>query len=160
MNYFKRSLDVTKYQLIDKHIKAKIGSELDRLESSTEVAEYKVHIQDRKKGIVELFSPNFENNMNIIEENTRYKQKKCTSNNTYRKVLDKIIQKRIYNQLDNLYDSMLNSKIYENNPDLDRCLFQILDRQIRIENLLEDYDNNINLLNSHNQHITENEVTR
>ncbi len=75
MNYFKESLDITKYELLDKHIKAKIESELDRLESITDIPEYKEHIKDRKKGITGLFSPNFEYNMNIIEECTRYQQK-------------------------------------------------------------------------------------
>lgn len=61
--------------------------------------------------------------------------------------------------MDNLYGNMLNSKIYRGNSDLDRCLSQILDRQIRIENLLEDYDKDINILNNYNQHTTETELT-
>ena len=104
MNHFKKSLQVTATKRIDEKISANIEEELRRLELEVHPREYKEQIEQRKKGLRNIFI-SFEHNMEIIEENNKYGvvYHSEEGQSDYERYLDKTIQKRIWQRLEKLY---------------------------------------------------------
>lgn len=147
MNNFKKSLQIAVTKRIDEKISANIEEELGRLEQEVDVKEYKDQIVERKEGIRHVFV-SFEHNMEMIEENNRYSvlDKSKDTRNIHERNVDKIIQKRIWQRLEKLYQNTMHYTCFQNPQEQGKELTQILDRQIRVNELLERYNENMAIL--------------
>lgn len=146
MKEFKKQLKSNTTKQIDEKISANIASELEKLEQESKKEEYKLQIRQRKQGVKQVLI-SFDGSMEIIEKNRSYKITKIEED-TSRRILDEVMQRRIWERLEKMYQYTMNYGRFEDEKERKKELSQILDRQIRIRQLLEQYDENMSLLNS------------
>ncbi|MBO5478318.1 MAG: hypothetical protein J6A04_01130 [Clostridia bacterium] len=150
MNHFKKELRQITTKRIDERICSSIIDELKELEEKAEIEEYKTQIQQRSKGIQQIFV-NFDHDMEIIDRVNRFRVIPSVPLTFDRVVcLDRIIGKRISEKLESMYQ-IAQSENFENKEDKLKELSQILDRQLRVNNLLQQYDENMEILSRHRQ---------
>lgn len=142
MNDFKKSFRACTTKLIDEKIQCILEKRLNKLESMSDIEEYKHHIFERKTGILNILN-NFDYFINILELRKKVvpldKKKK---NISYQTALDEIIKKIITEDLELLYQNISSS----NSRTSDRISDQIFDRKLKIAELLDNYDDNMNYI--------------
>ena len=150
---FRKKYRVKNSKKDDERIRDEIIKTLSEMSQSTDIKEYKDQIDDRIN-LFKLIFENFEQYMEDLELKRRLdynnKRKKTISSQT---VLDRYIQKRISEVLDTMYEE-IHKKTSSSNSNLNSFLCQILDRKIRIEYLLDDYDENIKYIQRENSNDT------
>jgi hypothetical protein len=150
MNKFKESLMKTTTKNIDENILSHIILKLDALGSIAELQEYKIQIYKRKRELMNIFV-DFDSNMDIMETRKRYSKTTplCYYKNENLYYLDKIIQRTIFDELENFYIKTSNSFICNK----DHILSQILDRQLSLNQLFDNYEENIKILEIYNKNL-------
>ena len=145
MNEFKKSYRKFTIKTLDEKIQQTIKTRLNKLEKSTDIEEYQKHISSRKDGILSILN-NFDFFINIIERKNEFsvpnKSKKISD---YNDALDKILSRIIAEELDLLYKNMSSENLSNN----DIIYIQIFDRKKKISELLENYDDNMNYLDTY-----------
>ena len=145
MNEFKNNYRRFTIKTLDEKIQKAIQTRLNKLEESTDIEEYQNHIFSRKDGILSILN-NFDFFINIIERKNEFsvpnKSKKISD---YKDALDKILGKIIAEELDLLYQDMSSKNL----SNLDKIYIQIFDRKNKISELLENYDDNMNYLDTY-----------
>lgn len=139
MNDFKKNLREFNAKLIDEKIQRILEKRLNKLESMSDIEEYKHHISERNAGILNILN-NFDYVINIFELRKRVtplEQKEKVLN--YRTILDKVIKRIITEELELLYQNVSSS----NSSNSDRISDQIFDRKMKIAELLDNYDDNM-----------------
>lgn len=142
MKDFKKRLQENTTKLIDEKIQSVLEIKFNNLEKLADVEAYKNQISLRKNGIIDILN-NFDYYMDIIDDQKRYTYA-STSNKKHQNaivVLDKIIKRIITEALEHLYASVSSTSI-----DCNKERSQILDRQLKIIKLLDNYDDNIKIL--------------
>ena len=136
-------------QEIDQIIHSYIDIALLKVKDLCEIRKFKSHVDERRR-ILKHFFKEFDENMEIIElRGNMYTLVKINhqSESNWEKLLDRIIKRRISEHLDSLYsniDGRRSSSTFS-----EKFLTQIIDRNIRVSSLLENFDNNIQTLNKH-----------
>lgn len=148
MNDFKKSLQQVTTKRIDEKISGTIRTELKQLGEKTDTEQYKQQIEQRSIGIQRLLV-NFDDDMEIVDKANIYKLLPTTPVNTNaEKCIDNIIARTISRRLEIMYEEMLGKG--EKNSDK-KQLVQILDRQIRINQLLKQYTQNMELIKNYRE---------
>lgn len=141
-------MEITKEQskrFLDKKILETIDEELETLEQLTDVKEYKKQIGNRRTGIT-MFFKDYEKNRELIQEKNWYRVKgKITKADNYTKALDKIMQDKIETRMEKISTNALKSRDGREGR-LNEEITQIVDRQLGVIELLENYDENIRFL--------------
>ena len=141
-------------QKIDERISMCIDSELQKLEDISDSSVISNQINNRRNAIKNLFNTDFDANFEILTKSKHAQSLKPTQspNESYlkRKALDRVMKKKIYTGLDNLYHSISLYSTSSNQKMYLKELSQILDRQLAINWLLEDFDNNLLYLENYN----------
>lgn len=141
-------MEITKEQskrFLDKKILETIDEELETLEQLTDVKEYKKQIGNRRTGIT-MFFKDYEKNRELIQEKNWYRIKgKITKADNYTKALDKIMQDKIETRMGKISTNALKSRDGREGR-LNEEITQIVDRQLGVIELLENYDENIRFL--------------
>ena len=146
MNQFKKSLKENTSKSIDEKISANISSELEKLEGELKEEEDKQNIRQIKQGVKQVFV-SFDGSMELIEKNKGFRVIKPGEEKKVNGV-DKILQKRIWERLEKLYQYTMRYGTFDNEEERDKELRQILDRQIRLRILLEQYEENMDIITS------------
>lgn len=146
MNQFKKSLKENTSKSIDEKISANISSELEKLEGELKEEEDKQNIRQIKQGVKQVFV-SFDGSMELIEKNKGFRVIKPGEEKKVNGV-DKILQKRIWERLEKLYQYTMRYGMFDNEEERDKELKQILDRQIRLRILLEQYEENMDIITS------------
>ena len=146
MNQFKKSLKENTSKSIDEKISANISSELEKLERELKKEEDKQNIRQVKQGVKQVLV-SFDGSMELIEKNKGFRVIKPGEE---RKVngVEKVLQKRIWERLEKLYQYTMRYGTFDNEEERDKELRQILDRQIRLRILLEQYEENMDIITS------------
>lgn len=140
-------------QEIDKIIHSYIDIALLKVKDLCEIKKFKFHVDERRR-ILKYFFKEFDENMEIIElHGSRYILLKINhqQTNNWEESLDRIIKRRISENLDSLYSNVDSRK--SSNTFSEKFLSQIIDRNIRVSSLLENFDNNIRALNKHKKSL-------
>ena len=146
MNQFKKSLKENTSKSIDEKISANISSELEKLEGELKEEGDKQNIRQIKQGVKQVFV-SFDGSMELIEKNKGFRVIKPGEEKKVNGV-DKILQKRIWERLEKLYQYTMRYGTFDNEEERDKELRQILDRQIRLRMLLEQYEENMDIITS------------
>lgn len=146
MNQFKKSLKENTSKSIDEKISANISSELEKLEGELKEEGDKQNIRQIKQGVKQVFV-SFDGSMELIEKNKGFRVIKPGEEKKVNGV-DKILQKRIWERLEKLYQYTMRYGTFDNEEERDKELRQILDRQIRLRILLEQYEENMDIITS------------
>lgn len=147
MNNFKKMLRQNTTKLIDEKIQLCIYVGLKSLECSANIDEYKIHISESRTKILSLLN-NFDDNMEILEDRKRFPPSSKTNNtlnNTT--ILDSIIKDNINKSL----SEMLNHISSSSSIDFNKESSQIIDRQLRIGELLDNYEEYIKIIEEENE---------
>lgn len=138
-------------QKIDEIIHSCIDIALLRIKDLCEIQQFESHVDKRRQTLRNFFE-DFDENMEIIELcRDRYNIVKITTpqKNNWEESLDRIIKRKISENLNSLYNNV-NSRTYTNTLS-QKFLCQIIDRNMRVSSLLENFDCNIDSLNKYNQ---------
>ncbi|MBP3708113.1 MAG: hypothetical protein J6J36_05850 [Clostridia bacterium] len=136
-------------QEIDQIIHSYIDIALLKVKDLCEIKKFKSHVDERRR-ILKYFFKEFDENMEIIEfRGNMYTIVKVNhqSKNNWEEILDRIIKRRISENLDSLYSDIDSRR--SSNTFSEKFLSQIIDRNIRVSSLLENFDNNMQALNKH-----------
>lgn len=148
MNDFKKSLQQVTTKRIDEKISGTIRTELKQLGEKTDTEQYKQQIEQRSIGIQRLLV-DFDDDMEIVDKANIYKLLPTIPVNTnVEKCIDNIIARTISRRLEIMYEEMLGKG--KKNSDK-KQLVQILDRQIRINQLLKQYTQNMELIKNYRE---------
>lgn len=121
---------------IDRKILGTVNNVLINLEQLAELREYKDHIISRQKSIKRLFQEFEVITFEVDRKKELLKPKKMKSNeDSYQYQLDRIIKRKISNELENFYNRISVSSI---NDQL-AILTQLTDRKLRLEDLFDKY---------------------
>lgn len=148
MNDFKKKLQEITTKRIDEKISGIIKTELKQLGEKTDTEQYKQQIEQRSIGIQRLLV-NFDNEMEIVDKANNYKLLPTIPVNTdVEKCIDNIIAKTISRRLDIMYEETVGNEGGNSNK---KQSVQILDRQIRIKQLLKQYTQNMELIETYRE---------
>lgn len=144
MNDFKKSLEESTTKSIDERIQKCLQAKFDRLGVLAEVDEYKNHIAKRASGVLGILN-NFDENMDIIEQRKPFSITKDKNSKGYLSALDEIIKESIIKELDKMYNNTVSlpSNFYR------KMASQILDREVRLSRLLDNYDSYMEILENY-----------
>lgn len=120
-----------------------INSELQRLEDASDIEEYKIQIRTRRLGFDLIFT-DFDFYISLIrKKKTALMMKRDRIGK--REILDKILKDKITHKLEQIYKKAV---IWgEGSEELFNCkISQIIDRQKGIGEVLDNYDECINLI--------------
>lgn len=138
-------------QQIDEIIHSCIDIALLKVRDLCEIKQFESRIDERRKTLKSFFE-DFDENMEIIELcGDRYNIVKIAAQpkNSWEEALDRIIKKKISENLNSLYNNV-NSRACSDMIS-QKFLCQIIDRNMRVSSLLENFDCNIETLNKYNQ---------
>ena len=137
-------------EAMDKKMLECIDSELKRLEDASNIEEYKEQIHIRREGFKLIFS-DFDFFIKIIRS---HKGGVNIKNNEigYKEILDKILKDKITYKLEQIYKKAV---IWgEGSEDLFNCkISQIIDRQIGIGEILDNYNDCMNIIENYKRDI-------
>lgn len=131
-------------KVMDKKMLECIDTELKRMEEASNIEEYKKIIHERREGFKLIFS-DFDFYIKIIRKKKAFlvKRKKEIG---YKEIFDKILKDKITHKLEQIYKKAV---IWgEGSEELFNCkISQIIDRQMGIGEILDNYSESINLVN-------------
>lgn len=121
---------------IDRKILGTVDNVLTSLEQSAELSEYKEHIISRKESIKRLFQKFEVITFEVDRKKELLRPREIQPNqNSYQYQLDRIIKRKISNELEDFYKRISSSSI---NDQL-AILTQLTDRKLRLEDLFDRY---------------------
>lgn len=146
-------LSDTLHKFADEKIKLLVSAELERLQNQTDIREYQLQIANRKNGILNLWN-NLENNIEIIKkerEKLPIQKSKVLKTEHY---IDRIIIRKL---IEKIYSSKyLILSLELTDDDIRKIEVLIKQRCDELSYLLEDYDNNISILDKYSETSLEN----
>ncbi len=137
-------------EAMDKKMLECIDSELKRLEDASNIEEYKKQIHSRREGFKLIFS-DFDFFIKIIRS---HKGGVNIKNNEigYKEILDKILKDKITYKLEQIYKKAVI--LGEGSEDLFNCkISQIIDRQIGIGEILDNYNECMDIIENYKKDI-------
>ena len=137
----KEKEDVKKF--MDMKMLECINSELQRLEDASDIEEYKIQIRNRRLGLGLIFT-DFDFYISLIRKK-RIILMRTRENIGKIEILDRILKDKITHKLEQIYKKAV---IWgEGSEELFNCkISQIIDRQQGISEILDNYDECINLI--------------
>lgn len=125
-----------KTKIIDRKILGTVEKVLTSLEQSAELSEYKKHIISRHESIKRLFQKFDAITFEVDRKKELLQPKEIkVKEDSYQYQLDRIIKRRISNELEDFYKRISSSSI---NDQL-AILTQLTDRELRLEDLFDKY---------------------
>lgn len=102
----------------------------------------------KRKQSLKYFFKDFDNNMRILETHARFNLTNVTSSSpsSYQIALDRILFRKISEELAKLYLDKQNSFFRTSNPYTDAIMSQILDRQLCISSLFQSFDSKMEII--------------
>ena len=149
MNNSKKEQENVK-QVMDQKMLECIDSELKRLEDASNIEEYKKIIHERRMGFNLVFS-DFDFYIKIIRKKKAFLNKRKVEIG-YKEILDKILKDKKTHKLEQIYKKAV---IWgEGSEELFNCkISQIIDSQIGIGEVLDNYDECMNLVNLYQKNV-------
>lgn len=153
MNTNETKLSDNIYRIADERIKLIVSLEMDEIQNQANVNAYQILIANRKNGILNLWN-NLENNIEIIrkeKEKLPIQKSKVLKTEHY---IDRIIIRKL---IEKIYSSKyLILSLELTDDDIRKIEVLIKQRCDELSYLLEDYDNNISILDKYSETSLEN----
>lgn len=151
MNTNETKLSDNIYRIADERIKLIVSLEMDEIQNQANVNAYQILIANRKNSILNLWN-NLENNIEIIKkEKLPVPQNKVLKTEHY---IDRIIIRKLIEKICSSKYLILSLELTDD--DIRKIGVLIKQRCDELSYLLEDYDNNIRILDKYSETSLEN----